>query len=64
MSEVGAITPPFGMSVFIVKGVVGDKIKMGEIFKGISWFLVCEIVALILLMAFPIISLWLPGKLG
>ena len=64
MSAIGAITPPFGMSVFIVKGVMGDRIKIGEIFHGISWFFVCEIITLVILIAFPAISLWLPGKLG
>ena len=63
MSEIGAITPPFGMSVFIVKGVVGDSVSLGEIFKGISWYVVIEIAIVILLMVFPAISLWLPGKL-
>ena len=63
MSEIGAITPPFGMSVFVIKGVVGDNVSLAEIFKGISWYVVLELLVVVLLMAFPIISLWLPSKL-
>lgn len=63
MSEIGAITPPFGMSVFVIKGVVGDSVSLREIFKGISWYVVLEVLIVIFLMAFPAISLWLPSKL-
>jgi C4-dicarboxylate transporter, DctM subunit len=63
MSEIGAITPPFGLSVFIVKGVVGDIISLGEIFRGIVWFVVLDLLTLILLIAFPIICLWLPNTM-
>lgn len=60
MVEVGAITPPFGLSVYVVKGVVGDTISMSEIFRGIGWFFVMEMLIVVILMAFPEISLWLP----
>lgn len=63
MTEVGAITPPFGMSIFVVKGVMGDEISLGQMYRGITWYVVLEIVTLALLIAFPAISLWLPDTM-
>ena len=53
-------TSPFGITVYVVKGVVGNSIPLEEVFRGIWWFLAMEIFTLILLIAFPIISLILP----
>ena len=59
--EIGLLTPPVGLNVFVIKSVVGDKITVGEIFKGVSWFLLCESIIVILLFSFPQISLFLPS---
>jgi C4-dicarboxylate transporter, DctM subunit len=40
MVEVGGITPPFGIGVYVVKGVVKDQIPLTTIFRGIGWFIV------------------------
>ena len=61
LTEMGAITPPFGITVYVVKGVVGDAIPLEEIFRGIGWFLVMEFLTLLLLSFFPQISLFLPN---
>ena len=61
--EIGLITPPVGLNVYILKGVVGDAVPLETIFKGIMWFLAMDIVTLALLIAFPEISLWLPTLL-
>lgn len=58
--EIGLITPPVGLNVYILKGVVGDAVPLETIFKGIFWFLAMDIVTLAILIAFPQISLWLP----
>ena len=58
--EIGLITPPVGLNVYILKGVVGDAIPLETIFKGIIWFLAMDVVTLAVLIAFPEISLWLP----
>ncbi len=63
MTEVGAITPPFGMSVYIVKGVLGDQITLGEVFRGILPFILLELGTLVILMAFPVITMWLPNTM-
>ncbi|CAN0492818.1 unnamed protein product [Discosporangium mesarthrocarpum] len=62
--EVGLMTPPVGLNAYVVKGVVGDEVKLTTIFRGLSWFLGCEIIIMILLVSFPEISLWLPSLMG
>jgi C4-dicarboxylate transporter, DctM subunit len=59
--EIGLLTPPVGFNVYVIKTVVGDEISLETIFKGVGWFLACEIVVMALLIAFPQISLWLPS---
>lgn len=59
--EIGMITPPVGMNVFVIKGVVGNLISTTGIFKGIFWFLVADFVVLLLMMCFPDLVLFLPN---
>lgn len=59
--EIGLMTPPVGLNVYAMKVVVGDAVSLEAIFRGVTWFLVCEALILILLIAFPAIALWLPG---
>lgn len=61
--EIGLITPPVGLNVFVIKGIVGDTIPIETIFKGILWFLVADLICVGLLVVFPQISLYLPGLL-
>jgi tripartite ATP-independent transporter DctM subunit len=57
--EMGLITPPVGMNVYVVKGIAGD-VPMARIFEGVMPFLVAMIVCIALLIAFPQIALFLP----
>ncbi|MEZ5646328.1 MAG: TRAP transporter large permease [Burkholderiaceae bacterium] len=59
--EIGMITPPVGMNVFVIKGVVGNLISTTGIFKGILWFLVADVIVLACMMVFPEIVLFLPN---
>jgi tripartite ATP-independent transporter DctM subunit len=59
--EIGLITPPVGLNVFVLKGVVGNSVSLSEMFKGITWFIVVDLLVLALLLIFPVISLWLPS---
>jgi C4-dicarboxylate transporter DctM subunit len=61
--ELGLITPPVGMNVFVIKSVV-DELSFSTIFKGVSPFVVTDILRLVILIAFPAIALWLPGRMG
>ena len=57
--ELGLIHPPVGMNVFVIKSVIRD-VKISTIFKGVIPFVITDLVRLALLIAFPILSLWLP----
>lgn len=59
--EIGLLTPPVGLNVFVVKSVVGDRIPITQIFGGMVWFLLAEVVIMTLLIAFPAITLTLPN---
>lgn len=61
--EIGLITPPVGMNVYIINGVARD-IPIGTIFRGVAPFLVSDILRVLLLVLFPSISLvalWVVG---
>lgn len=59
--ETGLITPPFGMSVFVVKGSLGDKVTIEDIYLGAIPFLLVLMMNIVILMFFPVIATWLPG---
>ncbi len=62
--EIGLLTPPVGFNVYVIKTVVGDEVELETIFKGVAWFLGCEVIIMTLLIAFPEISLVLPNMMG
>lgn len=55
------LTPPFGFSLFYLKASAPPSLKLQSIYKGIVPFVVIQVIVLGLLIAFPQISLWLPG---
>lgn len=61
--EIGLITPPVGLNVFVIAGVVGKEVPIDRIFSGILRFLSVDILVLVLIMAFPILSLLIPGSM-
>jgi C4-dicarboxylate transporter DctM subunit len=62
--EIGMLTPPVGFNVYVVKNALADSIPLETIFRGCIWFLGCEVIIMVLLIAFPQLSLWLPGTMG
>ncbi|ALA16857.1 MULTISPECIES: TRAP transporter large permease [unclassified Chelatococcus] len=62
MMEVALITPPLGMNLFIVQGVRGRG-SIGDVMRGAMPFVVIMLAMVGLLVAFPAIALWLPGRL-
>lgn len=62
--EIGLVTPPLGMNVYVIKSVVGNTISLERIFKGVTWFVVTDVVTLALLIAFPGIALLLPALMS
>jgi len=63
ITEISLITPPVGLNVFVLKGVVRD-VSLGTIFRGVTPFWVVDILRLLLLLFVPAIALWLPGLMG
>lgn len=61
--EIGLITPPIGMNVFMVRSVLHD-VETWTIFNGIWPFLAATLVALVLLFLFPGIATFLPARMG
>jgi C4-dicarboxylate transporter DctM subunit len=60
--ELGLIHPPVGMIVFVIKSVVQD-VDFTTIFKGVLPFIITDLIRLVILIAFPIIALWLPSHM-
>ena len=60
--ELGLIHPPVGMNVFVIKSVVKD-VSFATIFKGVIPFILTDLVRLVILIAFPILALWLPSRM-
>lgn len=61
--EIGMITPPIGMNVFVIKSVVGDLVKTSAIFRGVFWFIIMDLFLVAVLCAFPQIVLTLPAMM-
>ena len=60
--ELGLIHPPVGMNVFVIKSVV-QEVSFSTIFRGVLPFIVTDLVRLVILIAFPILALWLPSHM-
>lgn len=56
----GMICPPVGMNVFVINSIARD-VPLGAIYKGTMPFIAVDVVRLLILCAFPALSLWLPG---
>ncbi|MBN8940170.1 MAG: TRAP transporter permease [Rhizobiales bacterium] len=60
--ELGLIHPPVGMIVFVIKSVV-QEVSFSTIFKGVIPFIITDLIRLVILIAFPILALWLPSRM-
>jgi tripartite ATP-independent transporter DctM subunit len=58
------LTPPFGFTLFYMKGTVPPSITMAHIYRGIVPFVVLQAMGLVILLAAPELALWLPRKAG
>ena len=61
--ELGLITPPVGMNVFVISALAKD-VPMIETFKGVMPFFCAELLRVGLLLAFPVLTLWVPHMLA
>lgn len=63
VTEISLITPPVGLNVFVLKGVVGN-VSTGTIFRGVTPFWIADIIRLTLLVLIPAIVLYLPNRMA
>ena len=61
--QIAYMTPPFGYNLFLMRAMAPPEITLGDIYRSITPFVFVMIVALILVMVFPQIALWLPGQI-
>ena len=59
MIEIGLITPPVGLNVYVLKGVAPD-IPISSIFRGCGWFVAVDLINVAILVLFPQIILFIP----
>jgi len=62
MLEIGMLTPPFGLAVYVINGVAPD-IPLHDVFRGSLMFVGLELMVVVLLIVFPNIALWLPSMM-
>jgi len=58
------LTPPFGFTLFYMKGTVPPSITMAHIYRGIIPFVILQLIGLAMVIAFPEMALWLPRAAG
>ena len=62
VTEISLITPPVGLNVFVLRGVVPD-VSTGTVFRGVTPFWIADIFRLALLVMVPWLALALPGSM-
>ncbi len=63
MLEIGMITPPVGLNVFVIRNVASQYATVVQIFRGVIPFLLADLVVVAIIIAFPSIILFLPALL-
>lgn len=62
--EMGTISPPFGLGLYVMKGVAPAGTTMGDVYSASLPFIILDIIAIAIIMGFPSIALWLPNTMG
>jgi len=62
--EMGATSPPFGLALFVMRGVAPAGTTMGDCYKAALPFLGCDLIALLLILFIPMIAQWLPNLMN
>jgi TRAP-type mannitol/chloroaromatic compound transport system permease large subunit len=58
--QIAYITPPFGYNLFLMRAMAPPEVSLGDIYRSILPFMLMMVVAVVILMAFPQVVLWLP----
>jgi TRAP-type C4-dicarboxylate transport system permease large subunit len=64
MLEIGMITPPVGLNVFVISSTVGKIAPTDLVFRGIMWFFVADLLLVALMVAVPGLATYLPQLLS
>lgn len=59
--EIGMITPPVGMNVFVIKNVADKYVTVAEVFRGVLPFILADLIVVAIAVAFPVVILFLPA---
>jgi tripartite ATP-independent transporter DctM subunit len=59
--QMGTLSPPFGLVLFVMKGVAPPHVKMVDIYKAVYPILGLDLLVMVIMIAFPQVVLWLPG---
>ena len=61
--EISLLTPPFGLLLYVMKGIAPSDITLGQVIKSALPFILIELFVLFLLIAVPQVATWLPSKI-
>jgi tripartite ATP-independent transporter DctM subunit len=62
--ETGLITPPFGVTLFVMKGVAPPEITMSDIWKAVTPYVIVDIVCIVLVLVMPVLATVIPSLMG
>ncbi len=62
--ETGLITPPFGVTLFVMKGVAPPEITMSDIWKAVTPYVIVDILCIVLVLVFPFLATIVPSLMG
>ncbi|HUL37121.1 MAG TPA: TRAP transporter large permease subunit, partial [Thermodesulfobacteriota bacterium] len=62
--ETGLITPPFGVTLFVMKGVAPPDVTMGDIWKAVTPYVIVDVLCIALVMAMPVLATVVPSLMG
>lgn len=62
--EIALLTPPFGLLLFVMAGVVPRSVTMGDIYRAAAPFILIKLLVLTVIVVFPQLGTWLPGQLS
>ena len=64
LAEISLLTPPVGLNVYVVKSSSPVPVRLGQVFAGVTPFIICDLFTLGLFIAFPEVVLWLPNLMS
>jgi tripartite ATP-independent transporter DctM subunit len=62
--ETGLITPPFGVTLFVMKGVAPPEITMADIWRAVTPYVIVDLLCLVLVLAIPALATVIPSLMG